>query len=340
MSKPSLVYGSTIEESKHDPGFLSLCYHYIRPDDDDTCLLGTSQSEFEAHLIELGREYEYVSLEQVYDYYHQGVVSWERPGLLITFDDGLDDHYAAAQILAEHGIQAAFYIPTCILEERLPANPIIIHYALSRYRISGFLAAYRAALDANELSRDLYDVIILPEDDSWSVIRKIKQRTKYDLGYKNSRAVLLHIYHHQLMAADHEIMETMHLNEQQIAEMISMGHHIGAHSYSHPSIAASRLSGPDYQKEVVDPMLQLQRRFDISIPTMSYPFGGKKDCLELSMSERSEHSYSVVFTVDKKLNQSSTNPLDLGRYMPMSTDTASGVMSILARISAAGGVVI
>jgi peptidoglycan/xylan/chitin deacetylase (PgdA/CDA1 family) len=139
-------HNSSYVDTKKTPGYISLCYHYIRPDraiDRFPKILCNRIDDFHKHIKLLKENFQILSPENALEF-SNGSFSLEngKYGLLFTFDDGLSDHFTAAKILSEYGIKALFFIPTCVLADKLPANPTIIHYCLSAYSISNFLKNY------------------------------------------------------------------------------------------------------------------------------------------------------------------------------------------------------
>ncbi|PCI29358.1 MAG: hypothetical protein COB67_04185 [SAR324 cluster bacterium] len=320
-----------------ETGFVSLCYHYLRPKkgaDLFPRLLGTRIEEFRQQVETLKKSYQVLSPEEILRFYrNEENFNMDKPSLLFTFDDGLSDHFLAAQILAEKGIKGLFFVPSCILSEKLPANPTIIHYCLAIYKVEGFLKVYRDAIAINNLSLAKFDITYRRGvDDPWEVIRTIKYFTKYKLGYINTRKILLHIYREHLLRDFPKIMEEMHLSKLQIQKVIAMGHSIGTHSHSHLSVAASELPKGDFYKEMIFPKSYLEETFGIPVYSMSYPFGGQKDCLKAKDLDDMQSAYDIIFTVEKVLNTQDTNPLELGRYMPMSTDNVTRIDHILQKM--------
>lgn len=322
-------------------GFLALCYHYVRPKDDDCFpdLLGTGEDIFKEHIHMLKQNYQIVNLQDVCRFYSGHTVPISNmTGLLLTFDDGLADHYLAASVLAKQGLSGVFFIPTCILMDKLPPNPTIIHYCLAKYRLDRFLAAYRDALEECGLSVDDYHIRFNKGlDDPWLTIATIKWNFKYRLNYKIARRILLHIYNRLLLRDYPNALEMMHLTNHQIHDMLNMGHFIGVHSHSHLSVAASQLSESDFLIEMIKPKEYLQSEFGVSVNSLSYPFGEKNDCLSAKELIIKTSGYELAFTVEKILNTKETSTLELGRYMPNSKDTADDLKSILNAIGEVKG---
>ncbi len=317
-------------------GYYALCYHYIRPEtpgDVFSKLLGNSIGEFRRHLDALSRSYRFIGLEEAHSFSYGKSSIRGRRGMLITFDDGLADHWTAAQILAERGIRGTFFVPTCIIKDKLPANPTIIHYVLAYRRIGGFLAAYRDALEEYGLPRDRYGIVFAAErDDPWKTIAAIKTMLKYMMPPADARRVLLHIYRNTLEKDFPDALALMHLTEAQIRSMAAMGHSFGIHSHSHVSVAHNRFDGVLVAAEVIEPRRWLEAALGTPVLAFSYPFGEKKDCLAEAELVKKTKEYQLAFTVEKILNTRRVSPFELGRYMPQSTDTDKNLLAALAAI--------
>ena len=308
-------------------GYLSLCYHYIRDADSTNPfprILGTSVEEFESHVEMFSKIFKLISpsdaLSFSYDDYN---FKENHVGLLLTFDDGLSDHFIAAKILAKHGIKAIFFIPTCILKDELPANPIIIHYCIAKFGLIKFLTEFKSSLEKNLNNFRNYEIEYTKgKDDPFEVIKKIKNIFKYELEPNSSRIILLDIYENMFHNKYSNAMEIMHLTKNQISEILKMGHSIGTHTHSHISIASTKLSDEEFNFEIIQPKNYLETSFGIKSDFMSYPFGGIADCLSSKDLIVKTDSYKLAFTVEEILNKKSTSPFELGRYMPKSSDTS------------------
>ena len=317
---------------------MGLCYHYLRlnkQSDPFPRILGTNIDEFQNHLSMLQKNYQLISLEDASNLSYGGISFHKKNlGILITFDDGLADHYTAAKILSELNISAIFFIPTCILEEKLPANPTIIHYTIAVFGIEKFLKEFREILVNNKLDKKLFDIQYSKDKDNvLDIISKIKSTFKYKLGYYNSRKILLDIYKNLFSSEYKNMLSTIHLTESQIREMLEMGHHVGTHTYSHISVAATELNSDDFIKEIISPKNYLEQKFNTKVNSFSYPFGGKNDCLSSSELIKKTSEYNLAFTVEEILNTRNTSPYQLGRYQINSSDTSFKLNSIIQNIS-------
>ena len=323
------------KSSDNNYGYVSLCYHYVRPEkniDPFPKLLGIRINEFEKHVKMLKDNFELISLKQAHDFSHNNILLKDKTGLLISFDDGLSDHFTAAKILNKYNIKAVFFIPTCIIEDGLPANPIIIHYTIEKFGILQFLTEYESSLKKFKIEKNELNIKYNSKDDPWKIINKIKLVFKYKFTNIESRKILLNIYEKLLLNKFPNFMEVAHLTFSQINQMIEMGHSIGVHTHSHISVAASNLQSKEFHKEMINPKKILEENFKTEIISFSYPYGERKDCLTTKKLLKDTNQYKMAFTVEQKVNYSSTSLFELGRYEPYSNDDTNTLKEKLIKI--------
>jgi peptidoglycan/xylan/chitin deacetylase (PgdA/CDA1 family) len=312
--------------SRNTKGYAGLCYHYIRPDIKPALfpdILGNTVSDFHNHIKTLSKEYQVISPDEAYKFSYEDFDFKDgKYGLLFTFDDGLSDQYIAARTLSDYGIKGIFFVPTCILKDKLPPNPMILHYGFAKYRVEGFLHIYRRALEHFGINISENDVKFeRGKDNPWKIMRDVKDILNYKFSNGDTRKILLHIYENSLLKDHPDVLDIMHLTREQIKEIAGMGHHLGAHTDSHISVAASELSDDEFEKEIVNPKKYLEDEFGVSVTTFSYPFGRQIDCLSSEELIKRTKEYKLAFTIEKILNTKKTSPFELGRYTPYSTDT-------------------
>ena len=87
-----------------DASYVALCYHYLRPEkrlDPFPRILGNRIDEFRKQIKMLETNYEIISPDEAKQFFYSDFLLAEgKIGALITFDDGLADHYVAAHLLA------------------------------------------------------------------------------------------------------------------------------------------------------------------------------------------------------------------------------------------------
>lgn len=326
-----------MNEQQKKSGYLALCYHYIRSAETARRfprILGNREDLFLDQIKMLEKNFEIISPKQALDFSYGRFRPAEKTGLLITFDDGLSDHYLAAKILKERQIKGLFFIPTCILIDNLPANPVIIHYILAVYGIAGFLKEYNKV----RASMGLENQEINPKNgkNQWEIIARIKTEFKYELDHKTAREILLCIYKASMLKDYPDAMKVMHLSHRQVVEILEMGHSIGVHTHSHLSVGASKLNTEEINREIIFPQKYLEEIFQTEVSAFSYPFGEEKDCLTTEKLLKIGGGYRLAFTIEKILNTPHTSPFQLGRYMPTGQETDSTLKRVLADIAERG----
>jgi len=306
-------------------GFLSVCYHYIREDKQDVFprILGTTKKDFEEHLRMMKRDFSIINLAEVKDFFlNKKDQGFKDPGMLITFDDGLSDHYHAAKILSDNDIQGVFFIPTCIFEEKLPANPMIIHYTIAEFGVKKFIDEFISILEKRGLQINEYEKIFSGKKDVWNKIDDIKEIFKYKLEMRLSREILIEIYNNIFLEKYPDAMSKIHLTENQVKDMLEMGHAVGTHTHTHVSVKSSNLSKDDFFEEIIKPKTILEQKFQINVDSLSYPFGSIRDCLMTKQLIDKTNLYKIAFTVEEIFNSKNTNLLEIGRYQPSSNENS------------------
>ena len=311
-------------------GFHALHYTYIKPPGNPfPRILSNSVSVFRDHIKKLSRTYQVVSPQQVLDFYRGKKL--QKTGLLFTFDDGYSDHYYAAKILRKLGIRALFFIPTCILTDDQPINPTIIHYCIAKYGTLKFIASLKEA--AKKFKIPLPALKYKMGDDYWPVIAEIKKISKYILSPSDSRKIFLYVYESTFHRDYKNAMEIMYMTRAQIKEVIEMGHSIGSHTHNHFSIGSTNLSKSKRAEEIISSGQILKKYFGVKINALAYPYGESSDCLSAKKLLDITENYDLAFTVKEKINSPTDSPLEIGRYAPLSKDTAEDIIMKLIKIS-------
>lgn len=299
-----------------DKNFLTLCFHYVKSEKTEKSILGNSYKDF----IECVDYYAERACMMDIGNIEIGTKS-EKTGILYTFDDGLQSHYECAKYLYQKGIKGIFFIPTCILEDNVPANPMIIHYGLAKYRIDQFLHIYEEVLKQQEIDYKKYliryDKTI---DNVWEKIDEIKEKINYSFDWKTTRKILLSIYHNYLVKDFPNIMTEIHLTVEQLQNMKEMGHYIGVHTHSHVAINNPiRQLGEEIYKEIVYPKTIIKKELDIDTKFFSYPYGVISSRL-YDVYKHYLENYSYAFTLDFSPRDNESKNYLLKRVAPSSKD--------------------
>ncbi len=304
--------------------FITLCYHYIRPDVDNPFpkILGTKKSDFVDHINFLKKKYSICEPTSIIDS-DLSIDNRSDLGILFTFDDGLSDQFEAGEILRDENIRAIFFIPSCIIQDKLPANPIIIHYSLALYGLDKFIMKYNEILEGINLDRKLLIQRKRNESDLDTIFR-IKKNFYYKMSPENTRAVLLKIF--EDMSSDFGLkMKDIHLSSEQVHKLLKMGHAIGTHSHNHVSMLNPFLDSEEFKNEFISPKYALETTFNAKVDSMSYTYGDIGDFNKYNFT----NPFKLIFSVEPKINNEHTLKTNVGRYEIHSTDTADKLKFIL-----------
>src|SRR5919197_3009297 len=108
-------------------------YHYVRnlPNTSFPRIKGMLSSDFQQQLSALQNQYEMATLESALDFL-RGIYLPSRDLCLLTFDDGLKDHYSeVTPILVDLGIQGIFFVITSCLQEHHVAPVHMNHFLMA-----------------------------------------------------------------------------------------------------------------------------------------------------------------------------------------------------------------
>jgi peptidoglycan/xylan/chitin deacetylase (PgdA/CDA1 family) len=149
------------------PFFSAINYHEIRPQD---------VSQFEEHLRFFSRKYASVDVPKLERFFRDGVWSDDRPGLLISFDDGSRSHYEiAAPLLEKYGFTGWFFVPIQLMalgvrertaSEQQPVNVLTADQLsyLDQHHVVGSHTSTHCRLNASLSSDQLREEIIGSRD--------------------------------------------------------------------------------------------------------------------------------------------------------------------------------
>src|SRR5579862_5203599 len=125
-----------------------IMYHYVRdlPRTDYPKIKGMLLDDFRQQVLDLSEQYEMASAEACLSYL-RGEYKPKHDLCLLTFDDGLKEHYReVTPILEENNVQGVFHIITACAEENVVVPVHMNHFLM-------------ASLDFATYSRELMDCL-------------------------------------------------------------------------------------------------------------------------------------------------------------------------------------
>lgn len=222
-----------------------------------------------------------------------------RPGVFLTFDDGLVDHWqAACEVLDPLGIRAGFFVCSRPAIEGRVLSVHKVHWLRSHTEPAAFAAEFfshvpeelRPHADAPWLAhaRQAY---VYDTDDA--------ARLKFALNFVLPRALVDSITSRMMAERgidEREFCRTTYMSEDQLRTLVARGHVLGVHGHTHEPF--SRL-GEALFTEVRTNLDFLTRATGVPPPWVSYPYGRKDAIPAPAALERlfAEFGFRLGFTL-------------------------------------------
>ena len=206
-------------------------YHYVRPFS-DTKLRVFSETDFNSQLDYLAENFGFVTKEDWLNFRLRGHIP---QGVLLTFDDGLKDHFVTVMPeLMKRRIFAVFYVNT----DPLQGNPLSVHlvhwllansdinqildFLLPRMKSQGF------TINPHQYSRRIYESL-----DHSLIEKEFKRLMNWTLKQQDSKTLLVDAFSHFAQISLQEFVNEWYLNEQDVYQLFKNGFEIGSHTCSH-----------------------------------------------------------------------------------------------------------
>lgn len=197
-----------------------------------------------------------------------------RPGIVLTFDDGFNDHLAVAKDLERRGMWGIFYIPAGPYLNGQMLNVHRIHLLLGSRGGAAVLAAL-APLVTDEMLIDQHveafrqlTYVLQVNDEATTLVKRI---LNYFISYEHRRPLIDRVIdrlHASLPAPRDFYLSTEDLRTMQRAGMM-----IGSHSVSHRIF--SKLPVGEQREEIVRSLGFLEEvTSGLGVRTFCYPYGG------------------------------------------------------------------
>jgi peptidoglycan/xylan/chitin deacetylase (PgdA/CDA1 family) len=246
-----------------------LCYHRVAALEHDPQLLAVTPERFRAQLQMLQSRFSVQPLEELVG------ADVRARRVAITFDDGYADNLAA---LRDAGAPAAVFVTTGQTGARRELWWDELERLLGKRSGDGDLMLRGRRFDTSD-SHAAYEAIHA----------SVRQWPTEEV---EAAMVELRAWAGESPTGDHrDSHRQLDVDELQALDAVP-GVEIGAHSVTHPSLAAQ----PEavQQRELVESKIQLERWLGHPVRSMSYPYGGSRDQSKLTRRLAREAGYSYA----------------------------------------------
>lgn len=291
--------------------YLIVNYHYVEnPRPDWGGIHPCSIKEFERQVEFLSKNFEIVSVGQVFDSAHVGI---NGKFCAITFDDGLKGQYDnALPILNKYKVKGTFFPITSTFEGRLPATHKI-HILLSHSSPVGLINIFRGFIQ--EFYPDLETVYSIPID------RRLFERRKHeDVPTANFKETMIGLsedvkgrflrYCFKTMRLDEKkLSRQIFMSKNQIVDLCNQKMEVGSHSHGHYSMA---VASPEFLKKDIQLSKDiLTKILGKEIIVFSYSHGHHT---AYGVDVLREMSFKYAVTIEPRAVLKNDQPLLIPRY--------------------------
>ncbi len=307
-------------------------YHYVRDlaSSRYPSLTALDASKFDGQLDYITRHYQVVGLDLVRSVM-KGQEQLPPNACLLTFDDGLIDHFTVVfPRLIERGIAGCFFPPVKAVKNRRVLDVHKIHFVLASDATPDAINRY--IMDACDGARAGHD---LPsrEDllaDNWKAsrfdsaeVRFVKNVLQKGLPEPFRSELVAQLFATFVTDREDAFSADLYMDDMQLRCMIQTGMEVGGHGAFHDRLGL--MSRPEQEEEVRATQAFLAELYghELGPWSIAYPYGSfNSDTLEIL-----EGAGCVLgFTIEQELVQGFDSPLTLGRvdtnYLPFEWDAA------------------
>jgi polysaccharide deacetylase len=295
---------------KHPLDLTVMMYHYVRDPGDSaeagSGIPGMSVKDFESQLDELAQKHAFISWLDVRAAL-QEEKSLPASPCLLTFDDGVRDHYVNVfRILRERNLSGLFFA----LDRRETDGLVLahkIHFLLVKLGLNGLRETIWKQLNSAQRERFTeaekgYSLKYPPISDEGR-INLLKAVLQRDLS--NEVDPLLGNLFETYVGSQKETAQDYYLNLEQMREMTEGGMHFAGHSHSHPWFDWIDAEARTAEIKASAEFLQ---KIESGPWAFAFPYGG---LAEDAPQKLKAHGFIAAFTTKPQLQH--TDPFLIGR---------------------------
>lgn len=274
-------------------------YHYVRPETaaPPAGYYHLPLEQFRAQLDHFAETRTFVSRSTFFDCL-RGSQAPPADGVVLSFDDGLADHYRWVwPELERRGLWGVFFVPTDPLvgDRRLAVTRV--HTLVANHPGDELLAAAREVLAERDATSEpaASDGMYAGRDTAASV-RAFKTLLNQRVPYEHLPAVLDEL-ERRFAPTDAHGVDTadLYLTAGELGQL-STDMVVGAHSVSHPVLA--RLSPADQRAEIRRSKRDLAALADGDVDLFAYPYGGEDSYTALTRELVESAGFEAAFTTE------------------------------------------
>jgi peptidoglycan/xylan/chitin deacetylase (PgdA/CDA1 family) len=300
------------------PALQVVMYHYIRdlPNTPFPRIKGMLLSDFQKQVKALCASYEMATLESTLAFLRGAYVP-RRDLCLLTFDDGLKEHYTdVTPLLAEAGVQGIFFPITECLEDGTVASVHMNHFLMASLDFATYQGAFLQRLQTlapvNDKSREVEPAIAqrtYPRDSP--AVASFKYLFNFVLNGEIRDRVVKTLFEEHL-ADERSFSQSLYLSWEEARQMQAVGMLIGGHSHRHRPLAG--LGEEELDRDLTTCRRFLRERLQPqSLWPFCYPYGKKESFGDAAVRQLKRLEFTCSFSTESGMNHSGMDMFALRR---------------------------
>ncbi len=258
-----------------------------------------SVKKFREHIDFINKNYKIIKSSEIPYYINDNIEC-----AVITFDDGLKDHFNITDILLEYKITGTFLIPKVPVTEGKMIHSHKIQFIIAsegEYLIRNRILSY-----INSKERDsVYESFSISrvKDNWWS--KDMIFITNFLRYHTLGKKITNELFETLVSSDEKSFCDDFYLTENDIVDMVNSGMEIGSHG-----LTSDILNDENAYTEISESMKFIQKFYNKN-KIFSYPNGiFNEKCIEILKSENCEFAFT---TASEKVN-SETDFLKIPRF--------------------------
>jgi peptidoglycan/xylan/chitin deacetylase (PgdA/CDA1 family) len=275
-------------------------YHYVRdlPNTSFPRIKGMLSSDFRQQLAALQNQYEMATLESSLDFL-QGVYMPPRDLCLLTFDDGLKDHYLeVTPILVDHDVQGLFFVITSCLQEYRVAPVHMNHFLMAALDFEFYRQAFLQKLNEFIPAIQVYNEIdntTAQHSYRWDTpeIATFKYLFNFILD-RHVRDQAVKTLFEKYIGDEKSFSQTLYLSWEEARQMQTAGMLMGGHSHQHKPLATLSNEELHWDLSTCQSLL-IEHLQPQDLWPFSYPYGTQDSFNATAVQQLKRFGFSCSF---------------------------------------------
>ncbi len=294
-------------------------YHYIRdlPNTSFPRIKGMLLGDFQKQVKALRARYEMATLESTLAFLRGAYVP-RRDLCLLTFDDGLKEHYSdVTPVLAELCVQGIFFPITECLEDGTVASVHMNHFLMASLDFttyqSAFLERLQALAPGNGVSGEV-EPTIAQRTYRWDSpeVASFKYLFNFVLNGGIRDRVVKTLFE-EYIADERSFSQALYLTWEEARQMQDAGMLVGGHSHRHRPL--SGLGEEELAQDLTACQRLLRERLQPqALWPFSYPYGKRESFSEAAARQLLRMEFACSFSTESGVNHSGMDVFAIRRF--------------------------